>query len=66
MQRYKTIKSILHLARTGRCSNNFRSIVNSGRFSNSELFAIYLWDLHSHRSLRTMSTRAKLTVLRYA
>ena len=54
MQRYKTIKSILHKARIGGCSENFVDFVNSGVFSNQELFALYLWDLHSHRSIRTL------------
>jgi len=58
MQRCKTIKSILHKARTGGCSEKFINYVNSGIFSNQELFALYLWDLHTYRSIRTVSTRA--------
>lgn len=54
MQRYKAINSILHKARIGGCSENFIGYVNSGAFSNQELFALYLWDLHLHRSIRTL------------
>lgn len=46
MNKYKSIGSILHMARIGGCSEKFRKYVESGRFSRAELLALYLWDLH--------------------